>query len=252
MDESKADGTPMVTRIKLSKEDTTGEVDQTLYKSMIGKLQYVVHSRPNISLDVGIIARFQSNPRGIHMNVMKIIFKYLKGTDDYVLQYKQEDDFNLKVYIDVDWDENIDDGISTSGTTFFLGERLITWINKKQSCISQSIVEAEYVVAINCSNIVSIEQLLEGMQEEVIELVTICCDNTSAINISEKLVMHEKTKHISIKYHYLREKVQEKKVRIEYVKSKEPIVDIFTNPLPKDVFKYLRGKMGVLSLSKIH
>ena len=90
------------------------------------------------------------------------------------------------------------------------------------------------------------------MQEEIIESVTIYYDNTSTINISKNLVMHAKTKHISIKYHYLREQVQENKMRLEYVKSKEQITNVFTKSLPKDDFEYLRGKLGVFPLSKFH
>ena len=78
------------------------------------------------------------------------------------------------------------------------------------------------------------------------------CDNTSAINISKNLVMHSKTKHIAIKYHFVRELVQDKEIRLEYVHSKEKIVDIFTKPLPKDAFLYLRGKLGVIPLSEAH
>ena len=75
------------------------------------------------------------------------------------------------------------------------------------------------------------------------------CDNTSAINISKNLVMHAKTKHIAIKYHYVRELVEDKQVKMEYINSKEQIADIFTKPLPKYAFEYLRGKLGVKPLS---
>ena len=75
------------------------------------------------------------------------------------------------------------------------------------------------------------------------------CDNTSSINISKNPMMHEKTKHIAIKYHYVRELVEDKQVKMEYINSKEQIVDIFTKPLPKDAFEYLRGKLGVKPLS---
>lgn len=83
------------------------------------------------------------------------------------------------------------------------------------------------------------KQILEGIKEKVIELVTIYCDNTSAINISKNLVKHFKTKHIAIKYHLLREQVQEKAVKLEYVPTKEQLADIFTKPLPKHTFEYL-------------
>ena len=94
------------------------------------------------------------------------------------------------------------------------------------------------------------KQLLKGMKEEITELVILYCDNKSAINISNNLVMHTKTKHIAIKYHYLRELVQDKEVKMEYVNKKEQIVDIFTKELPKDTHEYLRGKLGVIALSK--
>ena len=94
------------------------------------------------------------------------------------------------------------------------------------------------------------KQLLKGMKEEITDLVVIYCDNTSAINISKNLVMHTKTKHIAIKYHYLRELVQDKEVKLEYVNTKKQIVDIFTKPLPNDAHEYLRGKLGVIPLEK--
>ena len=78
------------------------------------------------------------------------------------------------------------------------------------------------------------------------------CDNTSAINISKNLVMHSKTKHIAIKYHFVRELVQDMEIRLEYVHTKEHIADIFTKPLPKDAFLHLRGKLGVIHLSEAH
>ena len=108
------------------------------------------------------------------------------------------------------------------------------------------------VVVVNCSTIVWFKQLLVGMKIEIKDLVVIYCDNTSVINISKNLVMHTKTKHIAIKYHFLRELVQDKEVRLEYVNTKEQIVDIFTKPLPKNAFMYLRGKLGVITLYEVH
>ena len=89
------------------------------------------------------------------------------------------------------------------------------------------------------------------MKEEITKPMIIYCDKTSAINISKNPMMHAKTKHIAIKYHYVRELVEDKLVKMEYINSKEQIVDIFTKPLPKDSFEYLRGKLGVIPLSKV-
>ena len=90
------------------------------------------------------------------------------------------------------------------------------------------------------------------MKVEIKEPVVMYCDNTSAINISKNPVMHSKIMHIAIKYHFVRELVQDKEIRLEYVHTKEQIVDIFTKPLPKDSFLYLRGKLGVIPLSEAH
>ena len=151
-----------------------------------------------------------------------------------------------------DWGGNIDDRKIMSGGALFLGRRLVTWTSKKQSCTSQSTAEAKYVAAtINCTNIVWIKYLLKGLNEEITKPMILYCDNTSSINISKNHVMHAKTKHIAIKYHYVRELVEEQQVKMEYVNSKEQIANIFTKPLPKYVFEYLRGKLGVLPLSKV-
>ena len=103
---------------------------------MIGKLMYVVHTRPNIAHAVGIVARFFANPRESHITVVKIILRYLKNTEEFGLWYRREGKFELKVFTDADWAGNLDDRKSTTGRAFFMGDRLVTWISKKQGCIS--------------------------------------------------------------------------------------------------------------------
>ena len=162
------------------------------------------------------------------------------------------DKFELNAYTDADCGGNIDDRKSTSGGALFLGKRIVTWTSKKKTCTSQSIAEAKYVAeTINCTNIVWIKNLLKGIKEEVTKPVILYCDKTSAINISKNTVMHAKTKHIAIKYHYVREFFEEKQVKMEYIHTKEQIVDIFTKPLPKDAYEYLKGKLGVKPLTQV-
>lgn len=112
------------------------------------------------------------------MTTVERIFRYTKGTKDYESWYKKDGDFELRVYNDVDWARNVDDKKNTSGGAIFLREILVTWITKNQSCISWSTAKAEYVVVvINYSNIVWLKQLFEGIQEEVIEPITIYSNN---------------------------------------------------------------------------
>ena len=138
----------------------------------------------------------------------------------------------------------------TSGGAFFLGGRLVSCLRKKQDCISQSTSEVEYVVAANnCNQGVWMKQMLKDIRIEFSEPVVIHCDNTSIVNyMSKNLLLHSKTNHISIKYHMLREKVAEKEIRLEYVSTKEKIVDIFTKSLPKETFEYLQGMLGAMPL----
>ena len=89
------------------------------------------------------------------------------------------------------------------------------------------------------------------MKEEVTKPVILYCNNTSAVNISKNLVMHAKTKHIAIKYHYVRELVEDKEVKMEYIHTKEQIANIFTKPFTKDAYEYLRSKLGVKPLTQV-
>jgi bifunctional DNase/RNase len=117
--------------------------------------------------------------------------------------------------------------------------------------ISLSIVEVEYIVATSCcTQVLWMKQTLKDIQVENDETIPIYCDNTSAISISKNLVMHSRTKHIPIKYHFLREQVAEKNIRVEYVGTKEQVADIFTKPLPKESFEYLRHRLGVIYTPK--
>jgi hypothetical protein len=145
----------------------------------------------------------------------------------------------------------IDDRGSTSEAGFYLGECLLSWIRKKQSSISLSTIEAEYIAAATCcTQVLWMKQTLTYIHVEYDNVIPIYCDNTSAISISKNPVMHSKTKHIPIKYHFLREKVAEKNIRVEYVGTKEQVTDIFTKPLPPESFEYLCQRFRVISTPK--
>ena len=166
---------------------------------------------------------------------------------DYGLWYPKSNNFTLKEFTEADWAGNIDDRKSTSGATFYLGDCLVSWLSKNTYLISLSTIKADYIVATSCcTQVIWMKQTLEDLLVKYEDPIVIHCDNTSAINISKNLVMHSKTKHIPIKYHFLREQVSQKVVKLEYIDMKEQIADIFTKSLPGESFAYIRQKLGVI------
>ena len=144
----------------------------------------------------------------------------------------------------------MDERKRTSGGAFFLGDSLVSWLRKNKGSISLSTIEAEYIAAATCcTQVLWIIQTLADLEVNYTAPIPIHCDNTNAISVSKNPVFHSKTKHIPIKYHLLREQVTNSLVYLHYILSKDQVVDIFTKPLAKAQFEYLRQKLGVTMLS---
>jgi hypothetical protein len=132
-----------------------------------------------------------------------------------------------------------------------LGECLVSWLRKKKSSVSLSTAEAEYIPATKCyTQVIWMKQTLTDIQVEYDKPIPIYCDNTSAISISKNLVMHSKTKHMPIKYHFLQEQVVYNNIKVENVSTKEQVANIFTKPLPREAFKYILHRLRVISTPK--
>ncbi|KAK2451550.1 putative mitochondrial protein [Trifolium repens] len=245
MDNASHKRTPTPTHLKLTKDEQGVGVDQSLYRSMIGSLLYLTASRPDITFAVGVCARYQAQPKVSHLNQVKRILKYVNGTCDYGMMYSHCENSNLCGYCDADWVGSADDRKSTSGGCFFLGSNLISWFSKKQNCVALSTAEAEYIAAgSSCSQLVWMKQMLKEYDVEQ-DVITLYCDNLSAINISKNPVQRSKTKHIDIRHHFIRDLVENKVVTLEHVGTKDQVADIFTKALDAVQFENLRGKLGI-------
>jgi len=220
MEDSSPVSTPMVVGSKLSKDDMSPDVDQRTYRSMIGSLLYITTSRPDIMQVVGMVGRYQKTPKQSHLVAITRIFKYLKGTMTYGLWYPRNQNFQLTSYSDADWANFVDEIKRTSGGAFFLGDSLVAWLSKKQGSISLSTTEAKYIaIATCCTQILWMIQTLAYLKVTYTDPIPLYCDNTSAISLSKNPVLHSKSKHILIKYHFLREQVTNRIAQVNYIPS---------------------------------
>jgi hypothetical protein len=145
----------------------------------------------------------------------KHVMRYLKGTIDYGLSYDGDHDFTLSGYTDADWVGSVSEGKRTLGCCFSLGSAMISWQSRKQSSIALIIVEAEYIAACSAScEAIWLRKLLTGLFDLEMRATLILCDNQSSIKMTENLVFHYRSKHIEIRYHYIRDMVQRGALKI--------------------------------------
>nr|AAP53706.1 retrotransposon protein, putative, unclassified [Oryza sativa Japonica Group] len=246
MENCKPISTPIGSTAVLDPDEDGEAVDQKEYRSMIGSLLYLTASRPDIQFAVCLCARFQASPRASHRQAVKRIMRYLNHTLEFGIWYSTSSSICLSGYSDADFGGCRIDRKSTSGTCHFLGTSLIAWSSRKQSSVAQSTAESEYVAAASCCS--QILWLLSTLKDYGItfEKVPLFCDNTSAINIAKNPVQHSRTKHIDIRFHFLRDHVEKGDVELQFLDTKLQIADIFTKPLDSNRFAFLRGELGVI------
>jgi hypothetical protein len=242
MEDSKAMTTLMSTTTALDADDEGEHVDQKEYRSMIGSLLYLTATRPDIQFSVCLCARFQASPRTSHRQVVKR-FRYLRHTPDFGLWYSASSSLALHGFSDADFAGCRLDRKSTSLTCQFLGSTLVSWSSRKQSSVAQSTTEAEYVAAASCcSQLLWITYTMSDFGEEYTH-VPLQCDSTSAISIAKNPVLHSKTKHIEVRYHFLRDNVEKGKIALIHLPTHDQLADIFTKPLDQATFTCLRGSL---------
>ena len=207
----------MAANAKLTSDPSGESLDVTLYRSIIGCLLYLTASWSDIAFSVGVCSRFQYNHKVSHLNAVKRIIKYVGGTCDYGLFYSKESNLSLAGFSDSDWTGNADDRKSTTGGCFYVGANLVAWMSKKKNSVYLSTAEAEYIaVGSCCSQLLWMKKLLtdDGISQDT---MVVYCDNSSAIDISKNPVQHSKTKHIEIRYHFIRDLIERKIVCLKYI-----------------------------------
>jgi hypothetical protein len=230
---------------RLSEGDET--VDIKLFQAAIGSLNYAaIATRPDLSLAVGLLSQHMVNPGKDHWSGIKRVLRYVKGTVDFGLRFEASNDFSLHGYSDADWAGCTETRKSTSGQLFRIGNCSISWRSRKQSIVALSTTEAEYVAMCeSAQEAVWLRVLLNDIGFSQDSPTVIFEDNQGAIALSQNPKDHSRTKHIDIKYHYIREKVAEKQLEIQYCATGEMTADTLTKSLPKPAFEKFRARMGV-------
>ena len=212
------------------------EMNEVPYQAAVGSLLYAaMFTRPDIAFSVQCVSQFNSNPGLIHWAAIKHIFRYLHGTADYclVLGGDYQNGIDLQGWSDADFARDPDDCRSIAGFAFTFGCGVVSFGSKKQPMVALSTAEAEYMAAATARwEAVWLQTLLRELQLKVSLPTNIFCDNRSAIHLAEEAGRRERSKHIDIKFHYVRELIEGGVVKLNWTDSASELADIFTKPLP--------------------
>jgi hypothetical protein len=225
--------TLMEERLRLSRDSTASEVDSTEYRRLVGNLRYLLHTRLGLAFVVEFASHFMERPTKEHMKAVKCILCYNNGTLDYCLHYKKSTETTrLTSYSDSDHAGDIDNRKSTSGNLFYLGKCPVSWQSLKQRVVALSSCESEYVAATMAATqtvwLVRLPGELMGRKAECVELMM---DSKSALELSKNPVFHERSKHIELRYHFIRGCIEKEFIDADYINTKDQLADILTKAL---------------------
>ena len=250
------DSTPIYTPISKSDigylntqlDDSKFEpADITEYRHIVGSCNYVaVSTRPDISFAVSTLARYSANPSTFHRSMALRLVRYLNHTQNLGLAFQSNPTFQVTGYSDSDFANFVEDRKSISGWAFFLQGAPISWSSKRQSTVTTSSTEAEYVALASAAReakwLVDLFDWIGKPQKPI----TIYEDNQSTIKLALNPRNHQQTKSIDISNHYTQDQIKLGNINVSYIPTKDQIADIFTKALPNHSFEYLRNKLGLL------
>ncbi|XP_042065553.1 secreted RxLR effector protein 161-like [Salvia splendens] len=230
---------------KLQMEAGTALDESSKYRRLIGRLLYLCITRPDITFVVHKLGQYVSKPCIEHWQAAERILRYLKRTPWHGLFYSSSSKPTLGIFSDADWASCPDTRKSMTGYCLFLGNSIVSWKAKKQNTISRSSAEAEYrAMAQATCEVVWAVAILEDFGIKVEKSVPLYCDNQSAIYICSNSVFHERTKHIEIDCHTVREKYLKGVIKPLHIRNNLQLADIFTKPLGDSAFKSILDKMN--------
>lgn len=242
---------PMENKLQLDKDEEGQLVEATEYRCIVGSLRYLTHTRPDITYAVGVVSRFMERPTVKHQQAVKHILRYVKGTVNYGLAYENEQSGKILVgFSDSDLAGDVVDRRSTGGMCFYLNKSLISWTSQKQRVVALSSCEAEYMAAtLAACQSIWLRGLLEEISGQKIGPVILHVDNKSAIELMKNPVLHGRSKHIDVRFHFIRECIESGKLIVKHVVTLEQRADILTKALGRVKFEEMRVVIGVKDLT---
>jgi transposase InsO family protein len=255
MEDSHPESTPCVVGLDLRKATSpmTAEEQEKMknvpYAPAVGAIMYaMLGTRPDIAYAVSVVSQFMHDPRPVHWKAVKRVLRYLKGTQHYKLTYGASESSHFHGYTDSNWGNDKGDRRSVCGYVFFLHGGAINWRARKQHSVALSSVEAEYVAACEAGrDAVHWRSFLSDLRSPLLLSgpTTIHCDNQGAIALSKNPEHHDRSKHIDITHHWIRQQVAEGVIHLDYLSTQTMIADVLTKPLTRDRHVELTKAMGV-------
>ncbi|KAG5894852.1 hypothetical protein JTB14_023701 [Gonioctena quinquepunctata] len=242
MTETRKVATPMEINFQVKGEEPI--INNVPYRRLICRLMYLsLVSRPDISYSIVYSTRFLDKPRKSTWEAGKRILRYLNHTKEYGSQLKKGNMQELMALCDADWGGDQETRKSVSGFVCFHAGNPIAWHSSKQTCVAQSSMEAEYISAgIASQELVHLEGILSEFK--VCESVVLKIDNLGAISLIKNVENSKRSKHIDIKYHFMKDLCLQKRIISQYIPTNENVSDMFTKPLNKEIF--LKRSLGIL------
>ncbi|KAJ9674602.1 hypothetical protein PVL29_023878 [Vitis rotundifolia] len=241
--------TPMDPNVKLIPGQGEPLGDPGRYRRLVGKLNYLTITRPDISFPVSVVSQFLQSPCDSHWDAVIRILRYIKSTPGQGVLYENRGHTQVVGYTDADWAGSPTDRRSTSGYCVFIGGNLISWKSKKQDVVARSSAEAEYrAMALATCEIIRLKHLIRELRFGKDEQMKLICDNQAAFHIASNPVFHERTKHIEVDCHFIREKIASGCVATSFVNSNDQLADIFTKSLRGPRIKYICNKLGAYNI----
>jgi hypothetical protein len=248
MTECKPIGNPCDTNLKLTRciegeDDVTGKVP---YQQAVGALLFVAQAtRPDIAFAVHNVSKFNNAHNTAHWAAVKRIFRYLKKTENYKLTFTDKKGGELKGFSDADHGSDTDTRKSVSGYVFVFANAAVCWRATKQPIVALSSTEAEYIALAACiQEAIWLKQLCVEVNVHVNKLM-VYCDNTSTINLAKNEQHSVRSRHIDIKFRFIREKIENNEIDIAYVNTNENGADVFTKPITQEKLNYFAKLMGL-------